>query len=144
MLSSLLYSNEISFYDVKDSDDQSTEISFLLNKVSFIKSYSLINPSRIVIDVYQSDLKKDILSFKINSKKASPRFPARRGKVGPSVQRRERARAGMTRHSRLRERLDGVLVEVGHGDTRGELRIDGRHGQRWGRNTRWYRTGFSG
>ena len=60
MLSSLIYSNEISFYDVKDSDDQSTEISFLLNKVSFIKSYSLINPSRIVIDVYQSDLKKDI------------------------------------------------------------------------------------
>ena len=60
MLSSLIYSNEISFYDVKDSDDQSTEISFLLNKVSFIKSYSLIDPSRIVIDVYQSDLKKDI------------------------------------------------------------------------------------
>ena len=60
MISSLIYSNEISFYDVKDSDDQSTEISFLLNKVSFIKSYSLINPSRIVIDVYQSDLKKDI------------------------------------------------------------------------------------
>ena len=60
MLSSLIYSNEISFYDVKDSDDQSTEISFLLNKVSFIKSYSLVDPSRIVIDVYQSDLKKDI------------------------------------------------------------------------------------
>jgi N-acetylmuramoyl-L-alanine amidase len=60
MLSSLIYSNEISFYDVKDSDDQSTEISFLLDKVSFIKSYSLIDPSRIVIDVYQSDLKKDI------------------------------------------------------------------------------------
>ena len=60
MISSLIYSNEISFYDVKDSDDQSTEISFLLNKVSFIKSYSLIDPSRIVIDVYQSDLKKDI------------------------------------------------------------------------------------
>ncbi len=60
MLSSLIYSNEISFYDAKDSDDQSTEISFLLNKVSFIKSYSLIDPSRIVIDVYQSDLKKDI------------------------------------------------------------------------------------
>jgi len=28
--------------------------------VSFIKSYSLINPSRIVIDVYQSDLKLDV------------------------------------------------------------------------------------
>ena len=59
-LSSLIYSNEISFYEVKDSDDQSTEISFLLDKVSFIKSYSLVDPSRIVIDVYQSDLKSDV------------------------------------------------------------------------------------
>ena len=60
VLSSLIYSNEISFYEVKDSDDQSTEISFLLDKVSFIKSYSLVDPSRIVIDVYQSDLKSDV------------------------------------------------------------------------------------
>jgi N-acetylmuramoyl-L-alanine amidase len=59
-LSSLIYSNEISFYEVKDSDDQSTEISFLLDRVSFIKSYSLVDPSRIVIDVYQSDLKSDV------------------------------------------------------------------------------------
>ncbi len=59
-LSSLIYSNEISFYEVKVSDDKSMEISFLLEKVSFIKSYSLIDPSRIVIDVYQSDLKSDI------------------------------------------------------------------------------------
>ena len=59
-LSSLIYSNEISFYEVKDSDDQSTEISFLLDKVSFIKSYSLVDPSRIIIDVYQSDLKSDV------------------------------------------------------------------------------------
>ena len=59
-LSSLIYSNEISFYEVKDSDDQSTEISFLLDKVSFITSYSLVDPSRIVIDVYQSDLKSDV------------------------------------------------------------------------------------
>ena len=60
ILSSFVHSNEISFYEVKDSDDQSTEISFLLDKVSFIKSYSLVNPSRIVIDVYQSDLKSDV------------------------------------------------------------------------------------
>ena len=59
VLSSLIYSNEISFYEVKESDDKSIEISFLLEKVSFIKSYSLIDPSRIVIDVYQSDLKSD-------------------------------------------------------------------------------------
>ena len=60
VFSSVIFSNEISFYEVKDSDNQSTEISFLLNKVSYIKSYSLIDPSRIVIDVYQSDLKKDV------------------------------------------------------------------------------------
>ena len=59
-LSSLTYANEISFFEVKDSDSESTEISFLLNKVSFIKSYSLVDPSRIVIDVYQSDLKSDV------------------------------------------------------------------------------------
>jgi len=60
ILSSFVHSNEISFYEVKNSDDQSTEISFLLDKVSFIKSYSLIDPSRIVIDVYQSNLKSAV------------------------------------------------------------------------------------
>ena len=59
-LSSLTYANEISFFEVKDSDSESTEISFLLSKVSFIKSYVLVDPSRIVIDVYQSDLKSDV------------------------------------------------------------------------------------
>ena len=60
ILSSFVDSNEISFYEIKDSDDQSSEISFLLDKVSFIKSYSLVDPSRIVIDVYQSDLKSEV------------------------------------------------------------------------------------
>ena len=60
ILTSFVDSNEISFYEIKDSDDQSSEISFLLDKVSFIKSYSLVDPSRIVIDVYQSDLKSDV------------------------------------------------------------------------------------
>ena len=60
ILSSFVDSNEISFYEIKDSDDQSSEISFLLEKVSFIKSYSLVDPSRIVIDVYQSDLKSEV------------------------------------------------------------------------------------
>ena len=89
-----------------------------------------------------SAVRRDI--SKSIQKKLPLAFPREDGKVWDLVGRRERARAGMTRHSRLRERLDGVLVEVGHGDTRGELRIEGRHGQRWGRNTRWYRTGFSG
>jgi len=60
VLSAFVHSNEISFYEIKDSDDKSSEISFLLDKVSFIKSYSLVDPSRIVIDVYQSDLKTGV------------------------------------------------------------------------------------
>ena len=60
VLSSLIYANEISFFEVKNSDNESTEISFLLSKVSYIKSYALDDPSRIVIDVYQSDLKSDV------------------------------------------------------------------------------------
>ena len=60
VFSSLIHSNEISFNEVKESDDGSIEISFLLDKVSFIKSYSLIDPSRIVIDIYNSDLKSDV------------------------------------------------------------------------------------
>ena len=59
-LSSLIYANEISFFEVKNSENESTEISFLLSKVSYIKSYALDDPSRIVIDVYQSDLKSDV------------------------------------------------------------------------------------
>ena len=47
LLSSLVHSNEISFYEIKDSDDQSSEISFLLDKVSFIKSYSLVDPQEL-------------------------------------------------------------------------------------------------
>ena len=60
VFSSLIHSNEISFNEVKESNDGSIEISFLLDKVSFIKSYSLIDPSRIVIDIYNSDLKLDV------------------------------------------------------------------------------------
>jgi len=60
VLSAFVHSNQISFYEIKDSDDKSSEISFLLDKVSFIKSYSLVDPSRIVIDVYQSDLKTEV------------------------------------------------------------------------------------
>tara|TARA_B100001057_G_scaffold144297_1_gene144128 strand:- start:7711 stop:8964 length:1254 start_codon:yes stop_codon:yes gene_type:complete len=59
-LSSFAYSNVISFYEVKNIDSESIEISFLLEKVSFIKSYTLADPSRIIIDVHQTDLEKDL------------------------------------------------------------------------------------
>ena len=60
VFSSLIHSNEISFNEVKESDDGSIEISFLLDKVSFIKSYSLIDPSRIVIDL-KRDVQADVV-----------------------------------------------------------------------------------
>ena len=56
VLSFFAESNEISFKSVDDLKGGSIEINFILEKVSFIKSYSLENPSRIVMDVYDSDL----------------------------------------------------------------------------------------
>ena len=54
---SFIQSNELSFYDIKEKNDKSVEISFLLERVALVKSYSLDNPSRLVLDVYDSDLK---------------------------------------------------------------------------------------
>ena len=56
VLSFFAKSNEISFKSVDELKGGSIEINFILEKVSFIKSYSLENPSRIVMDVYDSDL----------------------------------------------------------------------------------------
>ena len=58
--SSLLQSNEISFNNVAQSSQNTIEISFILENVAFIKSYSLESPSRIVMDVFDSELKSDI------------------------------------------------------------------------------------
>jgi len=56
ILSAFVRSNEISFNEVTKLDDDTIHISFLLEKVSFLKSYSLLEPSRLVIDVYDSEL----------------------------------------------------------------------------------------
>ena len=48
--------NEIEFLDVKEKKDRSVEISFLLEKVSYVRSYSLTEPSRIVIEIEDSKL----------------------------------------------------------------------------------------
>ena len=60
VLSFFAKSNEISFKSVDGLKSGSIEINFTLEKVSFIKSYSLENPSRIVMDVYDSDLSSAI------------------------------------------------------------------------------------
>ena len=57
---SFVNSNELTFNEVIEKDDKSVEISFLLEKVSLVKSYSLNNPSRLVLDVYDTKLKEDI------------------------------------------------------------------------------------
>ena len=60
IFSSLLQSNEISFNQVTEPSQNTIEISFILENVAFIKSYSLESPSRIVMDVFDSELKSDI------------------------------------------------------------------------------------
>ena len=60
IFSSLLQSNEISFIKVTEPSQNTIEISFILENVAFIKSYSLESPSRIVLDVFDSKLKSDI------------------------------------------------------------------------------------
>ena len=59
IFSSLLQSNEISFNQVTEPSQNTIEISFILENVAFIKSYSLESPSRIVLDVFDSKLKSD-------------------------------------------------------------------------------------
>ena len=57
---SFVNSNELTFNEVIEKDDNSVEISFLLEKVSLVKSYSLNTPSRLVLDIYDTKLKEDI------------------------------------------------------------------------------------
>jgi N-acetylmuramoyl-L-alanine amidase len=57
---SFVNSNELTFNEVIQKDAKSVEISFLLEKVSLVKSYSLNNPSRLVLDIYDTKLKEDI------------------------------------------------------------------------------------
>ncbi len=60
ILSAFIRSNEISFNEVTKLDSDTIQISFILEKVSYLKSYSLIEPSRLVIDIYDSSLNKEI------------------------------------------------------------------------------------
>ena len=55
LFSCFIESNEVVFHEVNEVGNDTVEISFL-NSVSFIKSYSLENPSRIVMDLYDTEL----------------------------------------------------------------------------------------
>lgn len=59
-LSLFVRANEITFDSIEQTGKKEITISFKLEKVSLIRSYSLENPSRIVIEVNQSELKNNI------------------------------------------------------------------------------------
>ena len=59
-LSLFVRANEITFDSIEQTGKKEITISFELEKVSLIRSYSLENPSRIVIEVNQSELKNNI------------------------------------------------------------------------------------
>ena len=56
LFSCFIESNEVVFHEVNEVGNDTVEISFFLNSVSFIKSYSLENPSKIVMDLYDTEL----------------------------------------------------------------------------------------
>ena len=58
LFSCFIESNEVVFHEVNEVGNDTVEISFFLNSVSFIKSYSLENPSRIVMDLYDTLIRK--------------------------------------------------------------------------------------
>ena len=60
LLISSIEGNELVFKEIKDVGDNSIRITFKLDKVSYLNSYALNNPSRIVIEVNQSELKNII------------------------------------------------------------------------------------
>ena len=71
-LSLFVRANEITFDSIEQTGKKEITISFKLEKVSLIRSYSLENPSRIVVEVNQSELKNNIdVPYKI--------FPRRKG-----------------------------------------------------------------
>lgn len=75
LFSCFIESNEVVFHEVNEVGNDTVEISFFLNSVSFIKSYSLENPSRIVMDIYDTELNSVIeesYNYPIKKIRATP------------------------------------------------------------------------
>ena len=75
LFSCFIESNEVVFNEVNEVGNDTVEISFFLNSVSFIKSYSLENPSRIVMDIYDTELNSVIeesYNYPIKKIRATP------------------------------------------------------------------------
>lgn len=60
ILSLAAQSNELVFKDIKQASDGSINVLFGLEKVSYINSYTLQNPSRLVFEINQSNVKAPI------------------------------------------------------------------------------------
>ncbi|MDC1099904.1 N-acetylmuramoyl-L-alanine amidase [Gammaproteobacteria bacterium] len=60
ILSIAAQSNELVFKEIKQASDGSINVLFGLEKVSYINSYTLQNPSRLVFDINQSSVKAPI------------------------------------------------------------------------------------
>ncbi|MDC1149041.1 N-acetylmuramoyl-L-alanine amidase [Gammaproteobacteria bacterium] len=60
ILSLAAQSNELVFKEIKQASDGSINVLFGLEKVSYINSYTLQNPSRLVFDINQSSVKAPI------------------------------------------------------------------------------------
>ena len=75
LFSCFIESNEVVFHEVNEVGNDTVEISFFLNSVSFIKSYSLESPSRIVMDLYDTELNSVIeesYNYPIKKIRATP------------------------------------------------------------------------
>lgn len=60
ILSLAAQSNELVFKEIKQASDGSINVLFGLEKVSYINSYTLQNPSRLVFEINQSNVKAPI------------------------------------------------------------------------------------
>src|SRR6056300_945352 len=60
LLSLSAQSNELVFRGIKETKDEIINIEFKLDKVSYINSYNLQNPSRLVYEVNQSTIENPI------------------------------------------------------------------------------------
>lgn len=60
ILSLAAQSNELVFKEIKQASDGSINVLFGLEKVSYINSYTLKNPSRLVFEINQSNVKTPI------------------------------------------------------------------------------------
>ena len=74
ILSLAAQSNELVFKEIKQASDGSINVLFGLEKVSYINSYALQNPSRLVFEINQSNVKTpidEIYNYPIRKVRAS-------------------------------------------------------------------------